>query len=62
MTAKNEHTGDYIKTKAGNDAYGDGWDRIFKQKKIDEQMEKRLKALDDLVEENQRLGLYDEAE
>jgi hypothetical protein len=32
MAAKNDVTGDSIKTKTGNpDAYAKGWDRIFKK-------------------------------
>lgn len=32
MTAKNDITGDSIKTKTGNpDAYAKGWDRIFRK-------------------------------
>ncbi len=33
MTAKNEHTGDLLKSKVGNKKYADGWDRIFGKKK-----------------------------
>lgn len=34
MAAKNDVTGDSIKTKTGNQkAYADGWDRIFGKKK-----------------------------
>ena len=29
MTARNDITGDAIQTKTNNDAYRDGWDRIF---------------------------------
>lgn len=29
MTAKNDITGDSIKTKPGNDKYAEGWERIF---------------------------------
>lgn len=32
MTARNDITGDSIATRKTNDAYRDGWDRIFKQK------------------------------
>jgi pimeloyl-CoA synthetase len=33
MAAKNDVTGDSIKTKTGNpDAYAKGWDRIFQSK------------------------------
>lgn len=34
MAAKNDVTGDTIRTKSGNQkAYADGWDRIFGKKK-----------------------------
>jgi len=34
MAAKNDVTGDSIRTKTGNpDAYAKGWDRIFRSKK-----------------------------
>lgn len=33
MTARNDITGDSISTRKTNDAYRDGWDRIFKQKR-----------------------------
>lgn len=32
MTAKNEHTGAYMKTKEINDAYDVGYERIFGKK------------------------------
>ncbi len=32
-TATNPITGDLIKTKGSNDAYRDGWERIFGNKK-----------------------------
>lgn len=32
MTARNEHTGDIIKSRAPTQAYKDGWDRIFGKK------------------------------
>lgn len=31
MTARNDITGDSIATRKTNDAYRDGWDRIFKK-------------------------------
>lgn len=35
MTAKNEVTGDAIRSKRGNDgAYAAGWERIFGKKKV----------------------------
>ena len=32
MTAKNDVTGDLLRTKASNKKYADNWDRIFKKK------------------------------
>ena len=32
MTSRNDITGDVIATKGANDAYRDGWDRIFGKK------------------------------
>lgn len=32
MTARNDVTGDELKSKTNNDKYRDGWDRIFKKK------------------------------
>lgn len=34
MTSKNDITGDLIKSKNSNQAYEDGWDRIFGKKDI----------------------------
>jgi hypothetical protein len=53
MTAKNDVTGDLIKSKTNSNAYSDGWDRIFGKKKKEE-------ALDEMVRINQELGLYDD--
>lgn len=36
-TATNPITGDLIKTKGSNDAYRDGWERIFGDKKKQEE-------------------------
>ena len=36
MIARNEITGDFIKTKGSNDAFRDGWDRIFGKKEVQE--------------------------
>lgn len=33
MAAKNDVTGDSIRTKTSTKAYSDGWDRIFSKKK-----------------------------
>lgn len=35
MTAKNDITGDALRTKAPSQKYADGWDRIFGKKDID---------------------------
>lgn len=51
-TAKNDVTGDLIKTKESTQAYYDGWDRVFGKKKTE-------KALKELVKINEDLGLYD---
>ena len=53
MTSKNDITGDLIKSKQSNNAYSEGWDRIFGNKKQEE-------ALDELVRTNEELGLYEE--
>lgn len=53
MTSKNDITGDLIKSKQSNNAYSEGWDRIFGNKKQEE-------ALDELVRTNEELGLYKE--
>jgi hypothetical protein len=34
MTARNDITGDAIQTKSPNDAYREGWDRIFGKKHV----------------------------
>lgn len=53
MTTRNDITGDLIKTKQASDAYSQGWDLIFGKKKKQE-------ALDELVQINQELGLYEQ--
>ena len=40
MTAKNDVTGDLLRTKAGNKKYADNWDRIFNKKKDDKPKKK----------------------
>ena len=35
MTAKNDITGDALRSKAPNDKYAEGWDRIFGKKQVD---------------------------
>ena len=45
MAAKNDVTGDSIKTKTGNpDAYAKGWDRIFRSKKTKEREPSRKRV------------------
>jgi hypothetical protein len=34
MAAKNDVTGDSIRSKTSSKAYSDGWDRIFGKKKV----------------------------
>ena len=53
VIAKNDVTGDSIQTKSLSDAYRDGWDRIFGEKK------KREAVLDELANEAQKNGFYD---
>jgi len=53
VIAKNDITGDSIQTKSLSDAYRDGWDRIFGEKK------KREAVLDELANEAQKNGFYD---
>lgn len=35
MVAKNDHTGDELRTKPQNKKYSEGWDRIFGKNKIE---------------------------
>lgn len=50
-TATNPVTGDLIKTKGSNNAYRDGWDRIFGKKKEEEKPVFHLKQHGDVTEE-----------
>ena len=52
MATTNDITGNTIQTKGVTDAYRDGWDRIFGQKK-------REAALAELAQLSQDLGMYD---
>lgn len=36
MTSRNDITGDSLTSKPSNDAFRDGWDRIFGKKKAEE--------------------------
>lgn len=51
-TARNDITGNALRSKPPSDKYNEGWERIFGEKK------KREKALDELAAESQKLGLY----
>jgi hypothetical protein len=51
-TAKNDITGDSLRSKPSSDKYNEGWERIFGEKK------KREKALNELAQQAQELGLY----
>jgi hypothetical protein len=55
-TAVNDITGNALRSKPPSDKYAEGWERIFGEKK------KREKVLDELAEESQKLGLYNESE
>ena len=64
MTAKNDITGDLIKTKACNDLYAEGWERIFNSYLTNEQESElgedaKEKALDKMVQNAEELGLYE---
>jgi hypothetical protein len=58
MSNKNDVTGDVIKTKNSNSAYSEGWDRIFGNKEVKEDLIKK-DPLEALMEESYKLGLYD---
>ena len=55
-TARNDITGNALRSRPPSDKYNEGWERIFGKKK------KREKALDELAQEAERLGLYDETQ
>lgn len=64
-TAKNDITGDFIKSKPASDMFGENFDKIFRKKKEpiphEEMVAKMLenpevvKALDECIKENQEL-------
>ena len=53
-TARNDITGNALRSRPPSDKYNEGWERIFGKKK------KREKALDELAQEAERLGFYDQ--
>ena len=55
-TARNDITGNALRSRPPSDKYNEGWERIFGKKK------RREKALDELAQEAERLGLYDETQ
>jgi len=54
MVAKNDITGDPIRTKVSDQSYSDNYDAIFRKTPEQEV------ALKELVRINQELGLYDD--
>ena len=42
-TAKNDITGDWIKSKPASDMFEENFDRIFRQKKVEEKLEESIK-------------------
>jgi hypothetical protein len=46
MTAKNDITGDEIKSKTNNDLFREGWERIFAKKEQPSQDEKEVSKED----------------
>ena len=53
-TARNDITGNALRSRPPSDKYNEGWERIFGKKK------RREKALDELAQEAERLGFYDQ--
>lgn len=58
MAAKNDITGDEIKTKTHTSAYEDGWDRIFgkKEPSVRDKIKDRMDHLQQLMEGNNHLS------
>ena len=50
MAAKNDITGDEIKTKASTSSYEDGWDRIFGRREAMTEREKAVNKFNHLKE------------
>ena len=55
-TAKNDITGDWIKSKPASDMFEQNFDRIFRQKKVEEKLEESIK---DNEETYQKLAEYE---
>ena len=60
MAAKNDITGDEIKSKTATSAYEDGWDRIFgkkeeKESEVRDKIKSRMDHLQQLMEGNNHL-------
>ena len=57
MAAKNDITGDEIKSKTATSAYEDGWDRIFgnKEPSVRDKIKSRMDHLQQLMEGNNHL-------
>ena len=60
-TAKNDITGDWIKSKPTNDMFGENFDRIFRQKK-EETITHKDETRIDIVGQNGNDGLHYEYE
>ncbi len=43
MAARNDITGDSIQSRTSNDAYSDGWDRIFSKSQYERMLETEAK-------------------
>lgn len=44
MVAKNDVTGDSLRTRAANKNYDEGWERIFGKKKKEESVEESVES------------------
>ena len=58
MAARNDITGDEIKSKTSSSAYEDGWDRIFGKKEptVQDKIKDRMDHLQQLMEGNNHLS------
>ena len=50
-TAKNDVTGDWIKSKPASDMFEQNFDRIFRQKKVEEKLEESIKDNEELYQQ-----------
>ena len=54
-TAKNDITGDWIKSKPASDMFEQNFDRIFRQKKVEEKLEESIKDNEELYKSVSRI-------